>query len=199
MKKFLFGLVMSFLLIGTAVAQTEAKVDEVAHAIARTEGFYVRGTIPNRLHNPGDIRSNRRGVYPGQSGLYHGYVVFRDNASGWRALRAQLQRIVDGTSTKYTQDMTFIQIGRVYAEDPQWPKTLCKILKISPWLTFAEFMDLPPRVMYRVTYEDVLRLFDGRAYTMPTLSSVPPMQARIRFAFGWVVLPMSNFAVEESH
>ncbi len=117
-----------------------AKISRLAHAIARTEGFYVHGTLPNRLHNPGDIRSRLKHAYEGQIGLYHGYVVFRDDQFGWAALYQQIRKVLDDDSAFYNREMTFAQIAKVYATSPNWPKTLCKILKIDPRLTFDEYM-----------------------------------------------------------
>src|SRR5208282_4316140 len=33
------------------------KIERFAHAIAKAEGFYRKGTIPNRYFNPGDLKS----------------------------------------------------------------------------------------------------------------------------------------------
>ncbi len=156
MKKFLIAKLVSLMLIGTAWAGT---VHDFAKAIARTEGFYLKGTIPNRLHNPGDIRTTLAHAYPGQTRVYKGYAVFRNDAAGWAALENQIQRVIDGTSTKYTADMTMLQIAKVYAENYRyWGKTVCKILRVDPRLTFQEYFGLAPRV--RMTWNsnaDILR------------------------------------------
>jgi hypothetical protein len=133
-------------------SEVSEKVETLAIAIARTEGWGVVGSIPNRYRNPGDLRSMNRHAYPGQIGLNKkGYVIFKTNAWGWAALEKQIQLVIDGKSTRYTQEMTFAQIAKVYAESPQWPKTLCKILQISPRTTFAEYMGLAPRVKFAVS------------------------------------------------
>lgn len=158
MRKFLMAKLVSILLIGTAWAQYP-NVHTLADAIARTEGFYSKGTIPNRYHNPGDIRSRLPHAYPGQVGLNRsGYVIFRSDRYGWAALHAQIQRVIDGTSTQYDQSMTFAEIAKVYATDPRWKKSVCKILKITPALTFQEYFNLAPRV--RMTWNssaDILK------------------------------------------
>jgi hypothetical protein len=132
-------------LVGTCWAQL-ARVSQMATAIARTEGFYVKGSLPNRLGNPGDIRARSTHAYAGQQGLYHGYVVFRSDAWGWAALEKQIESIIEGTSGVYNQEMTFYRIAKRYASDPRWARNVCKILRISPRETFAEFFELPPRV-----------------------------------------------------
>ena len=143
---------VSLMLVGTAEAQpirvpAPNKIDRFAHAIARAEGFNVPGSIPNRLHNPGDITASSV-VYPGQLGVQKGYAVFRSDKDGWAALKNQIQRMIDGTSTRYDQSMTFAQIARVYAQDKRWGTTVCKILNIDPRLTFQEYFDLAPRVKF---------------------------------------------------
>lgn len=146
MKRLLILKIVFMLLVGTCSAQLD-KVTKMATAIARTEGFFVKGTIPNRYHNPGDIRSRLKHAYPGQVGLNkHGYVIFKNDAWGWAALEKQIERVIDGSSTKYTSDMTFAQIARVYAADPHWKTTFCKIMRVDPQMSFAEYFNLPPRV-----------------------------------------------------
>jgi hypothetical protein len=164
--------VVSLMLVGTAWAQV-GKIDALAVAIARTEGFYVARTIPHRLHNPGDIRSTSLHAYAGQRGLYHGYVVFKTDRDGWTALRAQLQRIVDGTSKRYTIEMPFSAVARTYAQDPRWGRTVCRILGITPQTTVAEYFDLAPRfILTGAPDATTLRLYDGRAHSMPELQWV---------------------------
>src|SRR5260370_1046764 len=148
MKKFLILKIAFVLLVGTCHAQL-GKVSQLATAIARSEGFYVKGSVPNRYHNPGDITTSKSHVYPGQVGVSkRGYAIFKNDAWGWAALEKQIQRVIDGTSTKYTQEMTFARIARIYAQDPRWGKRVCRILKIDTQMTFAEYFNLPPRVKY---------------------------------------------------
>lgn len=170
MKRLLILKMMSLLLVGTAHAQVD-KVAKFANAIARTEGFYIKGTVPNRLHNPGDITARRRDAYPGQVGLYRGYVVFKRDSYGWAALRDQIQRVIDGTSTKYTQEMTFARIAKVYAQDSRWGKTVCKLLKIEPSTTFEEYFELAPRVKMEPRYD--FQLWTSGGASLSELRTVP--------------------------
>jgi hypothetical protein len=156
MKKLFLMKLVSLMLVGTAWGQL-GKVSQLATAIARTEGFYVKGTIPNRLHNPGDIRAKSKTAYAGQVGLSkRGYVIFKNDAWGWSALEKQIERVMDGTSGVYNPDMTFRQIAKHYATDPRWVQNVCKILKVSPRTTFSEFFDLAPIV--KIPYDGVLCL-----------------------------------------
>jgi hypothetical protein len=154
------------------------KVEELACAMARTEGWMVSGSLPNRLHNPGDIRSRLKNAYPGQIGLYHGYVIFRNDRAGWRVLEDQIIAIVTGESKRYVQGMTFAQIAKVYAASPQWPKTFCKILHISPQLTFQEYFGLAPRVLVTEARHG-FPLWAPSSAPMPVLQEMLIMQASL--------------------
>jgi hypothetical protein len=59
--------------------------DQLAQAIARFEGFYNPGSRAQRNNNPGNIRI--WGSLPRDAA---GYAIFPDEASGWAALRRQI-------------------------------------------------------------------------------------------------------------
>jgi hypothetical protein len=187
--KFLVVLIGIWLLaVGLGHCETQQEqVHTFARAIARTEGFFVRGTIPNRLHNPGDIMTSLPHAYPGQVGIYKHYAVFKSDAWGWAALERQIQRVIDGSSTKYSQDMTMVQIAKVYAENwSYWGKTVCKILKISPQLTFQEYFGLAPRVRFTYDIPNVWMQRGGDA--MLPMLSMPEMHAQIYRETGWLMV-----------
>jgi hypothetical protein len=60
-------------------------VDSLAQGIARFEGFYTAGSLAQRNHNPGNLRSW------GTNPVSGGYAVFPDDAAGWDALKRQIQ------------------------------------------------------------------------------------------------------------
>jgi hypothetical protein len=177
MKAWKFVALLYVLLAGLVIGShcQTTQVHTFAKAIARTEGFYIKGTIPNRLHNPGDIMTSLPHAYPGQTGIYKHYAVFRSDKWGWLALENQIQKVIDGTSTKYTQDMTMVQIAKVYAENWRyWGRTVCKILQISPQLTFQEYFGLAPRVKFTREFygrisQEVLRAWARYDTEQPTL------------------------------
>lgn len=184
LKRFLIAKLLGLLLVGTCWAQQtelDKKVARLAHAIAATEGFYHKGTIPNLYHNPGDIRSRLKHAYEGQVGLNRsGYVIFKSDQFGWQALYAQIRRVLDDDSAFYNREMTFAQIAKVYAASPQWPKTLCKILQIDPRLTFNEYFAMAPRVNVTENRHDTLLwLFKGRN-DMPVLWSMLAVSPQVR-------------------
>ena len=151
MRKLLLWLTLLFAPLITHAQQLgervypELRLDDVARAIARAEGFYRKGTIPNRYHNPGDLKAVRGFKLPGQKGVGKGrHIIFRTDADGWAALRRQLQLVLDGRSKHYTADMNFNQISRKYAQNwRSWAKQVTHVLGVSGTVTLREYIGRP--------------------------------------------------------
>ena len=129
------------------LAQT--KVETFAHAIALTEGWGVKHSIPTRYHNPGDLKIMARGEkYPGQVGIGKAnHVIFRNDAAGYAALYHQIEKMLTGESKFYRQEMTLQQIGKMYAQNSKrWSTNLARYLGVPPSITLEEYFELPPRV-----------------------------------------------------
>jgi len=116
-------------------------------AIAKQEGFFVRGSKPNRLHNPGDIRVSVGQKFPGQIGTdSQGYAIFKNDYWGWAALEHLVRKMcVD--SPHYSPQMSIQQVGRHYATDwKNWSAGVARNMKCDPHTTLAELFDIPPTV-----------------------------------------------------
>jgi len=158
MKRFIQAYVrsklVSLLLVGTlhAAAQPSPKVVQFAHAIAQAEGYYVPHSIPNRCSNPGDVKAIHGWQYPGQIGVCRGnHARFRTASVGWAALYHQIEKIQDGTSTKYTNRATFRQVAKTYAQNYRpWLKIVTKTLQVDDDDDVKAF--LSDRDKLRVTY-----------------------------------------------
>ena len=87
-----------------------------AQAIASAEGFWSQGTIPNRAHNPGDLKLS------GYPSIGNGISVFDDDDQGWAALYNQLLRIAQYRSSHYEPTMTIAQMARVWVGDSEGAK-----------------------------------------------------------------------------
>lgn len=88
-----------------------AAMRDLAIAISHAEGFAVRGSIPQRANNPGDL------VVPGWTGAKlgdQGISVFNSPTDGWNHLYKQLSLMASGRSRVYTPDMTFAEIGATW-------------------------------------------------------------------------------------
>lgn len=147
MKKFL----VTFLLLTASALGQSPKVEALAHAIAKAEGFYVKGSLPNRLHNPGDIRAT--GIYyPGQIGRNkNGYAIFADDSSGFAVLHRQIQRIADGQS-QYSMHLTFAAFARRYVGGPgwvEWTRIVTRALAVTPGTTLEYYLECPPALAYQ--------------------------------------------------
>ena len=132
------------------------KRERFAHAIALTEGCYVRGSIPNRYNNCGDLkRMTTGGKYPEQAGVGKGgHIIFRTKEAGWTALLHQIDKMTSGESLLYRQEMTLQQVGKLYAQNSRrWANNMAKYLGVPPSTTLGEYFELPPRVTIK---------FDGR-------------------------------------
>lgn len=66
-----------------------ALINAIAAAIARMEGFFKAGSIAQRNHNPGNLRSW------GKMPIVGGYAQFATDEDGWRALRRQVQKNIE--------------------------------------------------------------------------------------------------------
>ncbi len=147
MRKFLVLLIV--LTAALCFSQDQSKIEAFAHGIARTEGFYLKGSIPNRCNNPGDLKvMYKGGKYEGQTGTCKGgHVKFRNGAAGYSALYHQIDKMLSGESKFYTQEMTLLQVGKLYAKNYRlWAKNLAKNLGVKPNTTLEEYFEMPPRV-----------------------------------------------------
>lgn len=94
----------------------EEKVDRIADAIARAEGWYVEGSLPRRLNNPGSLK-DRAGKL----------IAFATPEEGWSALKRQVRLILTGQSKFYSTNMTLREIARIYTggDNPEgWAKAV---------------------------------------------------------------------------
>ena len=146
------------------------KVQQFADAIAKAEGFHRPGTIPTRYHNPGDIRAHKGVHYPGQVGLNkHGYMIFKDDAAGFAALKVLLVKMASGQSKHYGANMTIVSVAKVYAVGWRtWSKNVSKNLGVPSSMTLrayfqeeAPVLDAPASRLELAEATPVIPDFDG--------------------------------------
>lgn len=113
--------------------------DTLAQAIARAEGFYVAGSIPQRANNPGDLEVGD----VGHGKLGEGITVFANPQAGWQALYHQVDRMLLGLSKVYLPSMTLAQVGMKYSGDPNWAKNVAEALGVDESITLAQLAALP--------------------------------------------------------
>lgn len=88
------------------------------------------GNRPQRNFNPGDIKSGGLSDSLAIGTDTDGSLIFPDAATGFKALTADLTAKVNGSSKYLPANPTIAQLGKVYAEDPNWPKKVAAILGV---------------------------------------------------------------------
>jgi len=127
---------------GRAQAPDIAKVNDLATAISHAEGFGIRGTIPSRYHNPGDLKAHPDSVpLAGQVRLGKaGHIVFKDDEAGKAALRECILQMMDGRSRHFHPNMTLNQVARRYAQNWRpWVRIVSKELGVPPTTTLRAY------------------------------------------------------------
>lgn len=185
----LIGLGLSFVVPyakAQTVAMDEGKLDTFAHAVAKAEGFGVRGAIPTRYHNPGDLKTKSSYKWPGQIRIGKGgHVVFKNDAAGWAALRYQIRMALQGNSKVYNADMTIHQVAKKYAGNwRRWAKNVAHNLGVEPTMTLREYFtveEVPaPSILIPGSFDSLREILKTNV-TMPVLSDTEV--AELDFAF----------------
>ena len=158
MRKTLLTVAFALLFGSAGWAQVDAqKLDTLAHAIAQAEGYFKKGTIPQRYRNPGDLKAGHTPL-PGQHKIGKaGHIVFVNDEAGWAALREYLTGIAEGRRKHYVASMTLSATSRVYAQRWQpWLRIVTKELGV-PGST-------PINLYLKPDYD--LDFLDGFCYTL---------------------------------
>ncbi len=135
-------ILLAFVLTACAFAQT--RTTDLAVAIAKAEGANVKGSIPARCNNAGDIRAMRGVTLPNQVGVCAGkYIKFKTREAGMAALRHELDIISAGRSTRYNAGMSLAQMGRIWAGDSRWADIVAKTLGVSTKTQLWTLLDPP--------------------------------------------------------
>jgi hypothetical protein len=113
-------------------------VQRMAQAIARAEGYYLVGSVADRLNNPGNLKKSS---VPSIGADTSGHLQFASKNDGWEALFRQLQLIVDGRSRVYTLDMTIAQMAARYAESNlAWASNVARGLGVPVTTVLRDIM-----------------------------------------------------------
>ena len=110
----------------------DEKVQYLAEAIARAEGFYVAGSLPQRQNNPGALKPG--GVF---------IALYPDTDSGWTALYNQVELMLTGRSAYYNSSMTFSQIAQIYTGGDNaetWAFIVSNTLGLTPANTLNDYL-----------------------------------------------------------
>ncbi len=111
---------------------------KLAQLIAQEEGFNVEGSLPNRDHNPGDLRHSPHSSHP--AGDPDGIGVIATDAAGWADLERQLELYAD-------RGLTLAQMVAEYAPSTEnntqaYLSFLCNGLGCSPTTLVADALQI---------------------------------------------------------
>jgi hypothetical protein len=90
------------------------------------------GNRPQRNNNPGNVKAGglADGLAVGTDD--QGHLVFRSPQDGFKALQMDLTAKLNGSSRYLPANPTIAQLGKVYAEDSNWPNSVARMLGVSP-------------------------------------------------------------------
>lgn len=86
---------------------------------------------PQRNNNPGNIKQGGLADKLAIGQDDQGHLIFPDIRAGFQALTEDIQAKIAGNSKVVGANPTIAQLGKVYAEDPNWPKSVAKILGVT--------------------------------------------------------------------
>ncbi len=96
-----------------AIVPTTA-VQKIAKAIAKAEGFYVQGSIPQRANNPGDLERGDIGF-----GVIALKTIYPSAGQGWEAIYHQIGIMLDNSSAVYGPTWTIQDVADEYVSGMQ--------------------------------------------------------------------------------
>lgn len=92
------------------------------------------GNLPQRNNNPGNVKSGGlKEVEALSIGTdSQGHLIFPTPQAGFEALVMDVQAKVNGNSRWLPANPTISELGKVYAEDPNWSNSVARILGVNP-------------------------------------------------------------------
>lgn len=109
----------------------DSRIFALGQAVAKAEGFFVTGALPQRRNNPGDLT--------GAGGVVSTYATAAD---GWLDLYDYLERMLTGQHAAYWPEMTWRQAAEVYTgrdNAEAWARIVCGDIGVSPDSTLGEY------------------------------------------------------------
>ncbi len=86
--------------------------------------------VPQRNNNPGNVKSGGLADALAIGTDNQGHLVFSNPIDGFKALTLDLTAKVNGGSSHLPANPTIGQLAKVYAEDPNWGKSVAKLIGV---------------------------------------------------------------------
>jgi hypothetical protein len=90
------------------------------------------GNLPQRNRNPGNIKQGGLADKYAVGVDNQGHLIFPDEQTGFRAMQEDIQAKISGNSRFLPANPTLAQLGKVYAEDPNWTNAVARIIGVPP-------------------------------------------------------------------
>lgn len=90
------------------------------------------GNVPQRNKNPGNVKQGGLADELAIGVDNQGHLIFPDEATGFEAMKRDIQAKISGKSRYLPANPTLAQLGKVYAEDPNWANSVARIIGASP-------------------------------------------------------------------
>jgi hypothetical protein len=124
---------------GVTTLPLNAKISQLAQAIATAEGYGVPGAVPTRANNPGDLVNGDVGFGLANSA---GVTVYGSYVDGLSALYHQLNLIFTGASEVYSTEMSFATFARIWTGGDNfsaWAQNVSALVGASPSTLLADW------------------------------------------------------------
>jgi len=92
----------------------------------------MSGNLPQRNNNPGNLKSGGLADNLATGTDSQGHLIFPTPQAGFEALVTDIQAKVSGNSRFVKANPTISELGKVYAEDPNWANSVARILGVNP-------------------------------------------------------------------
>lgn len=100
--------------------------------VGNTTASAGTGNRPQRNNNPGNVKAGGLADPLAIGTDDQGHLIFPDAATGFKAMTADITAKINGNSRFLPPNPTISQLGKVYAEDQNWPNSVARILGVSP-------------------------------------------------------------------
>lgn len=90
------------------------------------------GNLPQRNNNPGNLKSGGLADNLATGTDSQGHLIFPTPQAGFEALVTDIQAKISGNSRFVKANPTISELGKVYAEDPNWSNSVARILGVNP-------------------------------------------------------------------
>jgi hypothetical protein len=88
--------------------------------------------LPQRNKNPGNVKTGGLGDKLATGVDDQGHLIFPTEEAGFQALEDDIRAKISGNSRFVQANPTIAELGKVYAEDPNWGRSVARIVGASP-------------------------------------------------------------------